>query len=454
MAAAAMATLRAHQACSRATAVADELPTTLPPAFLAFLKRNGLDVSIYAAAATLPRYVRVKPQAISEIPEIEEELGLKLSSLTWLPNFFSLPPEAQIASTQAYQQGKLYGMDAASGAAVAALAISPGDHVLDVCAAPGAKLCMMAEFLGDSGSLTAVDISRPRLAACRTMLRKYDLGRRTRLYLGDGTSFSLLPLTGTSKLSPANVCDDQCHNEEPTEVTGNSDRLCKGGFQKDARAEITSLYGEWRSGRTRQEKRAAKRAKYLGIPEQISWDDRAPELFFYGVDSGVVGMKVADVAQTCSDSQNTSLRGYDKVLVDAECTHDGSLKHITKYEQWGWETFERRFLNEDRIASITSLQLRLLSNGFRLLNPGGTLVYSTCSFTKDQNEGVVGRFLATHNNAELQEVELARQWPCSPGGLPHTLRFDPVSSNTSGLFMAKLTKLGCGPSNKSEVGGC
>ena len=56
--------------------------------------------------------------------------------------------------------------------------------------------------------------------------------------------------------------------------------------------------------------------------------------------------------------------------------------------------------------------------------------------------------------SELQEVELARQWPCSPGGLPHTLRFDPVSSNTSGLFMAKLTKLGCGPSNKSEVGGC
>lgn len=45
------------------------------------------------------------------------------------------------------------------------------------------------------------------------------------------------------------------------------------------------------------------------------------------------------------------------MLVDAECTHDGSLKHITKYEQWGWETFEKRFLNEERIASITSLQV-------------------------------------------------------------------------------------------------
>jgi len=39
-------------------AAADELPAALPPAFLAFLQRNGLDASIYAAAATLPRYIR------------------------------------------------------------------------------------------------------------------------------------------------------------------------------------------------------------------------------------------------------------------------------------------------------------------------------------------------------------------------------------------------------------
>lgn len=42
-----------------------------------------------------------------DIPELEEELGLKLSPLAWLPNFFSLPPQAQIASTQAYQLGKV-----------------------------------------------------------------------------------------------------------------------------------------------------------------------------------------------------------------------------------------------------------------------------------------------------------------------------------------------------------
>lgn len=53
---------------------------------------------------------------------------------------------------------------------------------------------------------------------------------------------------------------------------------------------------------------------------------------------------------------------------------------------------------------------------------------------------------------ELQEVEAARQWPCKAGGLPHTLRFDPVASNTSGLFLAKVKKLGLEPPSKHDDG--
>ena len=32
-----------------------------------------------------------------------------------------------------------------------------------------------------------------------------------------------------------------------------------------------------------------------------------------------------------------------EVLVDAECTHDGSIKHLEKYATWGWESLERLF---------------------------------------------------------------------------------------------------------------
>lgn len=89
-------------------------------------------------------------------------------------------------------------------------------------------------------------------------------------------------------------------------------QLCLGDLQKNSRSEIASFYGEWRAGRTRDEKRAAKRAKYLGIPLQ-GGENGGPELFFYGVKSGVVGLKVADVAQACTEFKDASQFGYDKV---------------------------------------------------------------------------------------------------------------------------------------------
>ena len=59
----------------------------------------------------------------------------------------------------------------------------------------GAKLCMMLDLLGDKGTATGVDVARHRLSACRTMLQKYGLGERSRLFLADGTTFSLPPTT-------------------------------------------------------------------------------------------------------------------------------------------------------------------------------------------------------------------------------------------------------------------
>ena len=52
---------------------------------------------------------------------------------------------------------------------------------------------------------------------------------------------------------------------------------------------------------------------------------------------------------------------FDRVLVDAECTTDGSVKHLAKFEsQWGWETFERRMLDKARLEGLEVLQRKLL----------------------------------------------------------------------------------------------
>ncbi|CAN6563353.1 unnamed protein product [Malus baccata var. baccata] len=407
----------------------------LPDAFLDFLKENGLDPSIYLESQSTPRYIRLKPGFEDRIEEIEDEIKCKLEEVEWLPGFYALPRDVQIANSNAYREGKIYGIDAASGAAVSALSISAGDHVLDLCAAPGAKLCMISDLLGNSGSVTGVDVSSHRLAACRTMLQKYALGNCCRLFVADGTTFSLVPTR--------NYAGESTWEENVT-------------------------FKEWTSRRPWKERKEAARVRKNGA---VRSGNQLPELIYYGRHSGVAGLTKSELYQTFRDSEYLSC-GYDKVLVDAECTHDGSIKHVQKFEQWGWETLQRRVLDAERSDSLTVLQLKLLTNGFRLLKSGGILVYSTCrclllfapltfrtlrikdirlyfanfrflfiSLTVAQNEDVVKQFLEGNPCAELQVIDAAENWPCKNGRVPDTLRFDPVTSKTSGLFVAKFSKL-------------
>ncbi|XP_076898748.1 uncharacterized protein LOC143552397 [Bidens hawaiensis] len=385
-------------------ASASNLP--LPDAFLQFLKLNGIDPSIYTAAAadSLPRYVRLKPGCEEQIETIEADIKCKLEKVEWLPGFYSLPPDIQIASSISYQKGKIYGIDAASGAAVSALNISTGDHVLDLCAAPGAKLCMILELLGNSGSVTGVDVARHRLAACRTLVQKYSLGAHCRLFVANGSEFSLIPI---------HACSD---------------------FKSLKQDEF--LYKEWKSRKPWKERKKAIKERETGSLAL----NQDPELIYYGRDSGVVGLSKTELFKTVS-SHDMLQYGYDKVLVDAECTHDGSIKHIQKFENWGWTTLERRVLDAERTDELTVLQFRLLTNGFKLLKVGGNLVYSTCSLTYAQNEDVIEKFLSLNPCAELLEIDGSECWPCKSGRMAKTLRFDPMTSRTSGLFVAKLTKL-------------
>ncbi|EEF32738.1 conserved hypothetical protein [Ricinus communis] len=382
----------------------------LPEAFLDFLEANGLDPSIYTAIDTTPRYIRLKPGSEAEIEEIKTEINCNLERVNWLASFYSLPHHVHIANSRAYREGKIYGIDAASGAAVLALNISVGDHVLDLCAAPGAKLCMISELLGDSGSVTGVDISRDRLAACRTMLQKYNLGDRCRLFVADGTAFSLLPVREHSNL-----------------------RSCESASQ-----EKEDTYRKWTSRRPYKERKRASKARERAASALVAESDY-PELIFYGQDSGVIGLSKSELYQIVCGNELSNC-GYDKVLVDAECTHDGSIRHIQKFEHWGWETLYQRVLQAERSDSLTSLQLKLLTNGFKLLRVGGLVVYSTCSLTVSQNEDVVQQFLKENPSAG-REIDTAQNWPCKSGRIQKTLRFDSVTSQTSGLFVARFIKL-------------
>jgi 16S rRNA C967 or C1407 C5-methylase (RsmB/RsmF family) len=126
---------------------------------------------------------------------------------------------------------------------------------------------------------------------------------------------------------------------------------------------------------------------------------------------------------------------YDKVIVDAECSNDGSISHLSNL-------YKQDFIQ--KLDSIKVLQRGLIKNGFRLLKKGGIMVYSTCSFSKRQNEDVVAWFLSIEPEACLLDIDIdIKTAPLKTKEkiLEKCIRMSPMYSNTSGFFIAKIMKI-------------
>ena len=109
-----------------------------------------------------------------------------------------------------------------------------------------------------------------------------------------------------------------------------------------------------------------------------------------GIKNGVVSNAEPEVL--CSN-----LAGYfDKVLVDAPCSGEGMIRRDPKaLEEWSVE----------HTLSCATRQLKILESAKKALRPGGVLVYSTCTFSYEENEGVIEAFLKANPDFELMDCE-------------------------------------------------
>jgi 16S rRNA (cytosine967-C5)-methyltransferase len=82
---------------------------------------------------------------------------------------------------------------------------------------------------------------------------------------------------------------------------------------------------------------------------------------------------------------------FETVLVDAPCSGTGTLRRNPEIR---WR------ISAADLEDLSSRQKRLLANASRVVKPGGTLVYSTCSVEPEENEDVVADFLADHQAFE------------------------------------------------------
>lgn len=139
---------------------------------------------------------------------------------------------------------------------------------------------------------------------------------------------------------------------------------------------------------------------------------------------------------------------FDRILVDAPCSGEGMFrKNEAACEEWSPENVE---LCADR-------QDEILDHAAQMLRPGGRLVYSTCTFAPQENEGCIGRFLERHDEFCLIPVDKERmglpqnlcdgrpEWGNREEVLRGTLRLWPHVICGEGHFAAVLQKRGSVP---------
>ena len=88
-------------------------------------------------------------------------------------------------------------------------------------------------------------------------------------------------------------------------------------------------------------------------------------------------------------------RGFDRILLDAPCSATGVIRRHPDI---------KLLRRESDIKSLAGLQSRMLEALWALLRPEGRLLYVTCSVLAEENDAVVGQFLAAHDDAREDRV--------------------------------------------------
>jgi 16S rRNA C967 or C1407 C5-methylase (RsmB/RsmF family) len=189
---------------------------------------------------------------------------------------------------------------------------------------------------------------------------------------------------------------------------------------------------------------------------------------------------------------------FSKILVDVECSHDGSFKHVLKYifnkeievkdkqvdlngdisnkekkrrmkqrlssqfsksncviglgNCWSVEDFKERVLDFSRLESICQLQMDILENAISIVSVGGVVVYSTCTLSLKQNEEVIQKILLKYSPESSKYpfyMSLEPTLELTPelkslgliySSLKPCLRINPGPNSASPMFISKLKK--------------
>lgn len=430
----------------------------------------------------LPRYFRMHPQIMQKTVQNDSSILHNSHPISFVNSsggsWFAAPGGSNFTSCATIEEG-IFPMDVASSLPVLILEHfirqSVGKNisrkselkVLDLCCCPGAKLQLlsdtleeisMAGLISDNSIVVGVDISVDRLRVCKSILSKWaqfalqfstdsSSGIKERcirqlLFNCDGTLFSPSSshygslihdshIWHKELLSRHGLLKHQCDHEDIISSEVVPDNPKRGHSIRDSNNDSSKndIIDDNNHTRLQQHQQYSNDSVKVipTIRKRANKSSRQREA------------KQLRIAQSqLSDQSIFNSEGFDYVLVDAECSHSGSYRHMsfitsddtvtntTSTNHDSSDHFHQEINNKRHKSTITQvsssfqkptanskfndpsrrdtlqlLQQRLIQNGFSQLRNNGILVYSTCSEEGRENEEVVQWLLDNNSDAEL-----------------------------------------------------
>ena len=139
-----------------------------------------------------------------------------------------------------------------------------------------------------------------------------------------------------------------------------------------------------------------------------------------------LGIRIITAMQNDASKFNAELPQADRVLCDVPCSGLGVIRRKP----------EIKYKDPAVFAGLPPVQAKILENAARNVKPGGYLVYSTCTLSRAENDGVVDGFLQQH--PEFEGVSFLETLGEPFGNWKVTLH--PGCFGSDGFFMAKLKR--------------
>ncbi|NWN98400.1 MAG: RsmF rRNA methyltransferase first C-terminal domain-containing protein, partial [Bacillus sp. (in: Bacteria)] len=140
---------------------------------------------------------------------------------------------------------------------------------------------------------------------------------------------------------------------------------------------------------------------------------------------------------------------FDKILLDAPCSGEGMFR---KDEE------TRQYWSQEHVELCRERQLEILDSAYQMLKENGILVYSTCTFSPEENEQVIETFLNKYPDMDLLTIEKRNgieggrpEWTKSRlSEVEKCARLWPHKLKGEGHFAAKLIKTSTTPESPTK----